>query len=525
MYYTVTKNKMYEKKYIYDVLYGAIYLPEYAWHVIFTPEVQRLRELRLCNINSLCLTGGANINRFEHTLGTCHLALTNLDNGKYDISPHEKMLFVLATIFHDVYNAAFGHSLEYVEGVKPESMFYDAATGRKHEAYQYRAASFEPIYFGRLEELFNKIKELKLREEDIKEIGDIINGKGKLGKLLSGTMDLDNIDNVCRLAYHMGIFNNKELPLKLAKAIWIENNELRIDEENIPLIKEWINLRESFYKFLLLNPEEFSAKYMLTEAFELFQRQEDKEIGFAWYDADFQLLDKLSKTSSDVSNIVSNLMCGQLYGCIAIYTTIKTEKYRDFLNIKEREIVEKSISSLIKPEVVQTVYLSDKEQAIIRGIKGLTYFAEEKKLRLSFDIKDKIFNLLVDNELSSHKAMLTSMRDEAIVKYNKYKMKSPIIGVHPILDINKTNRKVDIKTSNNKSYELGYSSRDLHLAILLKNKEYINLDAFEGNGSLKPENIENIKQTVKEYLINFLDDTQIIEHKLYSEITYGQTSN
>lgn len=516
---------MSKKKYIYDVLYGAIYLPEYAWHVILTPEVQRLRELRLCNINSLCLTGGANINRFEHTIGTCHLALTNLENGRYDLSSHEKMLFVLATIFHDVYNGAFGHSLEYVEGIKPESMFFDAATGRKHEAYQYRAASYEPIYFGRREELFNKAKELKLTEKDIQEIGDIINGKGKLGKLLSGTMDLDNIDNVCRLSYHMGIFNNKELPYKLAKSIWIENNELRIHEENIPLINEWIGLRKLFYKFLLLNPEEFSAKYMLTEAFEIFQRQEDKEIGFAWYDADFQLLDKLSKTSSDVSNIVSNLMCGQLYGCIAIYTTVKIEKYYEFLNIKEREVVEKNISSLIKPEVVETAYLSDEEQAIIRGIKGIKYFAEENKLRLSFDINEKIFNLLINNELSSHKDRLISMRNKAIQKYDRYKMKSPIIGVHPILDVNKTNRTVTIKTSENVIHELGYSTNELHLAILLKNKEYLNFDAFEGNSSLKPDNIENVKHAIKQYLINFLEDTQIIEHKLYSEIKYEQTFN
>ena len=55
--------------------------------------------------------------------------------------------------------------------------------------------------------------------------GDTITGKGTLGKLLSGTMDLDNIDNVCRLAYHMGIFNNKTLPIELAKSIWIEDDD------------------------------------------------------------------------------------------------------------------------------------------------------------------------------------------------------------------------------------------------------------------------------------------------------------
>ena len=117
------------------------------------------------------------------------------------------------------------------------------------------------------------------------------------------------------------------------------------------------------------------------------------------------------------------------------------------------------------------------------------------------------------------------MRNRALEKYNKYKIKSPIIGIHPILDINKTNRKINIKTSNNKIEELGTSSRNLHLAILLKNKEYINLDSFNGNGSLKPENIENIKKDIKDFLSDYLSDKELIEHKLYSEIEDEQIIN
>lgn len=376
-----------KNKYIYDVLYGPIYLPDYAWHVIFTPEVQRLRELRLCNINSLCLTGGANVNRFEHTLGTCHLALVNLENGHYNLSIREKQLFIIASIFHDVYNSAFGHSLEYVEGVKPENMFYYAATGKKYESYTYKAASFEPIYFGRLEELYSSLKVLKFTDSDIKTIGDYINGKGKLGKILSGSIDLDNIDNVCRLAYHIGLFKDKELPIKLAKSIWIENDKLRIEDKNLSLINDWIKVREQLYKLLLLNPEEFSAKYMLTEAFELFQKQENKNIGFAWYDVDYQLLEKLSRTSSEVSNIVSSLMCGQLYGCFAIYTTTKLDRYKEFLNLETREHIENQISLLIKPEVIEEIELSELIQQIIRGIKGISYNSDEKKTKNKLRIK------------------------------------------------------------------------------------------------------------------------------------------
>ncbi len=510
-----------KNKYIYDVLYGPIYLPDYAWHVIFTPEVQRLRELRLCNINSLCLTGGANVNRFEHTLGTCHLALVNLENGHYNLSIREKQLFIIASIFHDVYNSAFGHSLEYVEGVKPENMFYYAATGKKYESYTYKAASFEPIYFGRLEELYSSLKVLKFTDSDIKTIGDYINGKGKLGKILSGSIDLDNIDNVCRLAYHIGLFKDKELPIKLAKSIWIENDKLRIEDKNLSLINDWIKVREQLYKLLLLNPEEFSAKYMLTEAFELFQKQENKNIGFAWYDVDYQLLEKLSRTSSEVSNIVSSLMCGQLYGCFAIYTTTKLDRYKEFLNLETREHIENQISLLIKPEVIEEIELSELIQQIIRGIKGISYNSDEKKLKINYELKESTVKLLIDNELYEHKDLILTMREKAINKFNLYKIKSPNIGIHPILDYNKTNRKVTVFTTEEKSQDLGFSSKELHLSILLKNKEYTNIDIFDDKSNLKPENIENIKNTIKDFLSHFLNDDKINEHELYSEIIYG----
>lgn len=108
------KNIRRNKIYLYDPLYGTIYLPDFIWDVISCPELQRLREVRLCNINSLCLSGGANINRYEHAIGTCHLAQECLNSWPplNPISEKEQKLFVLAALLHDVASAAFGHSVE-----------------------------------------------------------------------------------------------------------------------------------------------------------------------------------------------------------------------------------------------------------------------------------------------------------------------------------------------------------------------------------------------------------------------------
>ena len=68
--------------YIYDCLYGKMEFNKKVIRCILTPEMQRLREVRLGNINSLFLTGSANINRFEHSVGTAYLATINENANK-----------------------------------------------------------------------------------------------------------------------------------------------------------------------------------------------------------------------------------------------------------------------------------------------------------------------------------------------------------------------------------------------------------------------------------------------------------
>ena len=65
--------------YIWDALYGKIDFSSLVYKCMFSPEIQRLREVRLCNINSLCITGSSNTNRFEHSVGTAHLAAVNIE--------------------------------------------------------------------------------------------------------------------------------------------------------------------------------------------------------------------------------------------------------------------------------------------------------------------------------------------------------------------------------------------------------------------------------------------------------------
>jgi HD superfamily phosphohydrolase len=91
--------------YFIDALYGKIEL-DVPPDIIKTPELQRLREIRLCNINSPFITGGTSLNRFEHAIGTAYLAQEITRNLKQD--QHDQNSFIVAALLHDIITAPFG---------------------------------------------------------------------------------------------------------------------------------------------------------------------------------------------------------------------------------------------------------------------------------------------------------------------------------------------------------------------------------------------------------------------------------
>lgn len=436
---------MQNKRYIFDPLYGIIHFPDFIWDLLTTPELQRLREIRLCNINSLCLTGSANINRYEHAIGTCYLAVKCYESWllKRSISENEIKCLLIAALFHDVANAAFGHTIEYVEDYKPENSFFDILLRRKGEGFTSNRAHFDVVFFGQVGTLYDiLIQKLKLKENDLIIISDAMQGKGIFGPLISNSIDLDNIDNVYRMAYHLGLISDKSIPLKLASSLIIENNQLKIHDGNESLLKNWFETRKLLYEFLLLNADEFAGKSMLTEAIE--NSKEEARFPFRWFDTDYELLNKLSKISSENSIIISRLMTGDLYGCITILSTEKTETYKQFNSKIERRKIEKEIETIIR---------------------------------------------------------------------NKYQnLKSALISIHPILDINKTERIIKIKTTNNNFLQVGCSSKQLLLGIFFKNKD-LNMNRLRND----LRGITTIQNDILEYFENKLQDKEIKQVELYDE--------
>jgi hypothetical protein len=121
-----------------DPLYGDIQLDPQVASLVATPLMQRLRHIRLSNIDSLNMPGISGINRYEHGLGTMHLA------GSTEIamrlSQDDRLVLLAAALLHDSAIPPFGHLVEEALAVSGHNFDHERKWDgcRSHFATEFR---------------------------------------------------------------------------------------------------------------------------------------------------------------------------------------------------------------------------------------------------------------------------------------------------------------------------------------------------------------------------------------------------
>lgn len=497
--------------YIWDALYGKIDFSPLVYKCMLSPEVQRLREVRLCNINSLCITGSSNTNRFEHSVGTAYLAAINIEatsQKHLKLTKKEKETFIIAALLHDVANGPFGHSYEYImekKGFIPEQGLSDVlgdvvSTGT---GVHKNSSPFETIFFGKLRALTSL-----LNSSQKEEVSQIIAGCHPLSKLISDSIDLDNIDNVFRMAYHMGFNFRREAPRKLAESMFIENGSVVFLQEAKTYLEEWYSVRQRVYKFLLLNPQEFAGKYMLTEAmdilFECISQGKAEGRDIKWNYTDYQLMEELNllkekwlKRKTLLFENIDTRVVAEIKGIES-----KEEQRRQFkeyledltltVSIKEKGKTGESNKLLLSEnfsyEVEEDGAVTIKNRNMNFEINGsklykvvnIRYNTSQIISRLMTGDLYQCLMILETQDISKYENFLEyskriTLEDELEARIRASKDFSRLsIGIHPILDINKTERKLKVmfKDVNDPVIIGNTASKKLLIGVFIKNEPY-----------------------------------------------------
>ncbi len=183
-----------------DPIHGLIHLTDQELRIVNTLAFQRLRRIRQLAMADLVYPGALHT-RFEHSLGTLHIAqqiLERLDKSDNQPTDEEVKITRLAALLHDIGHGPFSHVSEYLL-----DHYYD------HNAVV-PAASREKIHEKITVDIINQVGEIAelLSNEERQQITDIIRGtrsRNYQRDIVSSSLDADKMDYLLRDAYFSGV--------------------------------------------------------------------------------------------------------------------------------------------------------------------------------------------------------------------------------------------------------------------------------------------------------------------------------
>jgi len=166
-------------KNIKDPVHGYINVPEELIPFLDSEPVQRLRYIKQLGFGYLVYPG-SNHTRFEHSLGTMHLAGMVADH--LQLPKDEAIMVRTAALLHDIGHGPYSHASELL----------------RMEYGDFSHDNIMPI----VPELEDEFDELGCNP---KEVAGIIDGTHPLASIIHGDLDVDRMDYLLRDSFYTGV--------------------------------------------------------------------------------------------------------------------------------------------------------------------------------------------------------------------------------------------------------------------------------------------------------------------------------
>lgn len=180
---------------IRDPVHGLIRLSDQEVRIIDSPKFQRLRRIKQLALAQLVYPGALHT-RFEHSLGTLHVAAQIVATvaRKEQVCQGDVALVRLAALLHDIGHGPFSHVSEYllVEYAQSQTETRD----KIHEKLTVDIITYEPSISN------------ELTDSQLEAVCLLIEGtpqKDMRRDIVSSNLDADKIDYLSRDAYYAGV--------------------------------------------------------------------------------------------------------------------------------------------------------------------------------------------------------------------------------------------------------------------------------------------------------------------------------
>jgi HD superfamily phosphohydrolase len=290
---------------IIDAIYGNINLPDFLDPLLVSPEFRRLSEVRLININSPSLSSLSETRRYSHTLGVIYLALLNPMLG---FGEEERKSLLAAIIVHDAATPAFAHLFEYFLSDR-FNWNHEAAIPSLLVGNMSVDSVSTQIYFSQTP----KFKEICDKSRiDFELILAILKGEHPLSRLVFGSIDFDNLDNVARMNWMLGVRVETERIERLASNLGAQLGVGLILPKSIREdVDYWRKIRRHAYEILVYDAPTVSAQAVLSRAIK--DSLENGTLGLQdWMYPDTELISALRKSTTSTKKMLDRDFIGIL---------------------------------------------------------------------------------------------------------------------------------------------------------------------------------------------------------------------
>jgi putative nucleotidyltransferase with HDIG domain len=196
-------------KAIKDSVHDHIAICDLAADLLETPELQRLRHIKQLSTVRLVYPS-ANHTRFEHSLGVYYLAREAC--SLLGIEGQRAKAVRAAALLHDVGHGPYGHQTEGI---------IERRLGKHHDEVGDLLAE------SRLAAV------LEAHGLDPAEIAELVEGRGRLGQLVAGELDVDRMDYLVRDAHHTGVPYGTIDHSRLLAALRFRDGDLVLSDGNV----------------------------------------------------------------------------------------------------------------------------------------------------------------------------------------------------------------------------------------------------------------------------------------------------
>jgi len=360
---------------IHDPVHKTILLDELEQMLVNTKHVQRLRNIQQLGLVDTVYPG-ANHTRFEHSIGTMHMA--SVIGNSLDLEPDDIRKVRMAGLLHDVGHSAFSHVVEGV--LKRNPLLQPNINGIrliKHEAFT------RDIISGSLPEE-NHIARYVEKEfgadpfEFFGEIAKIATGdtslkKPYLAQIIADDVDADRIDFLLRDSYHTGVSFGMIDVEQIVRSLVIRNGNIVLgspdgsgygEDMALTAAESLLISRAHHYTAIIHNPKTQASRVMLLYALEdalgsyeekagLEKAKEEVMLFFKTYN-DSDLLGFIRSHASQKSlQVLADIRDGNIYAPVARLTqkTIPPSSRMALATIARHGVATKKLEDLLTREL------------------------------------------------------------------------------------------------------------------------------------------------------------------------------